>query len=229
MNKTNFHYISVLLDMVYGIELDDEVVEEIGLVGWGLIGNKDTRLYRYTACLDKKNSIKLPCNAISVESATVLYEDWKRTTNYSEQGDQYTSFIEQNIESEKLYSSPYYISGKFIPYEQINDTLYFRKNYGKVNILYKGIYMDEDGLPQLTDKEALALATYLAYCTKFKESLVTNNPQITQQSELLYNKWLKQCDQARVTTLSQNDMDQILDIKNSWDRKSYGISLKVIK
>jgi len=50
-----------------------------------------------------------------------------------------------------------------IQYEQVNDKLYFTHNYGYVNILYKGILADEDGLPQLTDKEANAIATYLAY------------------------------------------------------------------
>ena len=42
----------------------------------------------------------------------------------------------------------------------------------------------------------------------------------------LEQKWLKQCDQARVTNLSANDMNEILDIKVSWDRKSYGIGYK---
>jgi len=38
--------------------------------------------------------------------------------------------------------------------------------------------MDDDGLPELTDKEATAIATYIAYITKFKEGLITNNPNI---------------------------------------------------
>lgn len=229
MNTTNFHYISVLLDMMYGIEMDDEQVEELGLIGWNLIGNKNTRLYRYSTCLDSNNSIKLPCNASSIESVTAPFEDWNRVTNKDWNGDHYTSYVEQNIEADKLFASPYYISGKFIPYKLAGDTLYFDKNYGNVTVLYKGIIMDSEGLPEITDKEAAAIATYLAYYTKFKEALLTNNPQINQQSELLYSKWLKQCDQARVTELSQNDMDEILDIKTSFDRKSYGFSYKAIK
>ena len=55
------------------------------------------------------------------------------------------------------------MSGKLIPYQLIDDTLYFDKNYGTLNILYKGILMDEDGLPMLSDKEAVAIATYIAY------------------------------------------------------------------
>ena len=69
MNKVNFHYITVLLDMLYGLELEDEEIEEIGLIAWDLSGNKTTRLYSYNAKINSEdNSIKLPCNASSVES-----------------------------------------------------------------------------------------------------------------------------------------------------------------
>jgi hypothetical protein len=35
--------------------------------------------------------------------------------------------------------------------------------------------MDGDGLPELSDKEANAIATYIAYVDKYKEGLKTNN------------------------------------------------------
>ena len=227
MNKVNFHYIAVLLDMLYGLELEDEDLEEIGLIAWNLIGNKTTRLYSYSTTINPDdNSIKLPCNASSIESVTIPCEDWSRVTNYSEQGDPRTAFIESYIESSKTFKSPYHVPGKLIKYHQSGDTIYFPENYGIVNILYKGIIMDSEGLPELTDKEATAIATYIAYITKFKEGLITNNPNIIQQSSLLKAQWLQQCDQARVTSLNSNDMNEILDIKVSWDRKSYGIGYK---
>ena len=164
-----------------------------------------------------------------VEAVTTLYEDWERVTNYSEYGDNNTSFVEQSIEAEKFYESPYYISGKLLKYEQVGDKLYFTHNYGKVNILYKGILADEEGLPEITDKEATAIATYIAYILKFKEGLQTSNANISNQAIQLYNIWSKQCDQARVSYLNQNDMNNILDIKSSWDRKSYGKTYKPIR
>ena len=229
MEKNNFHYVAVLLDMLYGLELEDDVLEELGLIAWNLIGNKDTKLYKYSVCIGPVNSIKLPCNATSVEAVTIPTEDWSRVTNYSELGDLRTAFIEQNIESYKIYTSPYYISGKLLNYEQVGDTLYFQQNYGTVIVLYKGVLMDEEGLPQLTDKEATAIATYIAYVDKYKEGLKTNNTVSINLAMNLQNLWLKQCDQARVTQLSQNEMNEILDIKTSWDRKSYGITYKPIK
>jgi hypothetical protein len=37
------------------MEMDEEDLEELGLVAWESIGNKDTRLYRFSACVDSNN------------------------------------------------------------------------------------------------------------------------------------------------------------------------------
>ena len=128
----------------------------------------------------------------------------------------------------KTNISPYYSSGKFIKYQKIGDKLYFDRNYGQVNILYKGILLDDEGLPEISDKEAQAISTYVAYILKFKEGLITNNPQIIQLANTLKTNWLQQCDQARVAYLNQNDMNNILDVKTSWNRHSFGKSYKPI-
>jgi hypothetical protein len=54
--------------------------------------------------------------------------------------------------------------------------------------------MDEDGLPYLSNKEALAIATYIAYVTKYKEGLKTNNANSINLANSLELKWAKQCD-----------------------------------
>lgn len=229
MNKNNFHYIDVLLDQLYGVEMEEEDIEEIGLLAWERIGNKNTRLYTYsTNIIGPDNYIELPCNAVSIESITTSCEDWSRTSNKSDYGNIDNAFIENQIESEKIFNSPYYMSGKLLSYTQNGRTVYFSKNYGKVNVLYKGILADEDGLPELSDKEANAIATYLAYVDKYKEGLKTNNTVMINLATNLEQKWLKQCDQARVTHLSQNDMNQILNIRDSWNRHMYGYSYKPI-
>lgn len=237
----DFHYVAVLLDMIYGIELEEEDLEELGLIGWNLIGNKNTRLYKYVTEIGPDLTVKLPCNAISgnngnsgleggiVEAVTASYEDWNRTTNQSNNGDFQSSITEQYIESSKYYTDPLYISGKLLRYKQIGDTLYFEHNYGKITILYKGVLADENGLPKLSDKEATAIASYIAYIYKFKEGLITNNPNIINLANTIKNNWLQQCDQAKVTYLNQNDMNNILDVKSSWDRKSYNLTYKPIR
>ena len=223
----NFHYAQVLAKMLYGTDILEEDFEEIGLLGWNLIGNKSVQLYKIQSeinCSD--NSIELPCNVDEIEAVTAKFEDWKNITNYTNFGDLDSAYIEENNETFKNFKSPFYIEGKLLPYHQVGDKLYFDKDYGTVNILYKGIILDDDGLPEITDKEATAIATYVSYIQKFKEGLVTNNPQIMQASEVLRQKWLQQCDQARVKYLNQNKMDEILDAKSNWNRKIFRKSYK---
>lgn len=227
----NFHYGLSLLDTIYGLDIPEEMYEEIALVGWNLIGNKRTRLYRYSVCVDQcSEGIQLPCNLIDLEAVTTDFEEWDYSNNTTPNGDINSAFTEQYIENRKAFKHPLYSSGKLIPYERVGDTLYFDKPYGKINILYKGLVLDEDDLPEITEKEAMALATYCAYIIKYKEGLATNNVNIINVANALKAQWGVQCDQARVDHyMSQNEWDQVLDAKNSWNRKSFGKSLKLYR
>ena len=222
--------------MTYGIELEDSDMEEYGLMAWDYIGNKNRKLYRYCTEIDPlDNSVTLPCNALDlngdscVELVTASWEDWSSVTNTTNNGDLSTAYTEHFIEASKYFEGPYYMSGKVLHYEKIGDKLYFTHNYGKVNILYKGILSDEDGLPEISDKEAMAIATYIAYILKFKEALRTNNGDTLKMSQILYQQWAKQCDQAKIKYISQSDMDAILEVGSSWDRKRFGFGYKPLK
>ena len=226
----DFYYIYTVANSLYGLELEPEQFEELGLTAWNLIGNKTVRLYNYSADISCDNlSVQLPCNCDIIEAVTYNHEDWNYSTNKTVNGDYNSQFTEQYIEARKLYQSPLYISGKYAKYERVGDTLYFDKDYGKVNILYKGIILDEDGLPKVNEKEALAIATYIAFATKQKQGWITNNQNIIQLAQYLYQQWLKYCDSARVPlSIDQNTMNQILDAKSSWNRKVYNKAYKPI-
>lgn len=227
----DFHYAQTLLEQLYGITIPEEDFEEIGLVAWNRIGNKRYKLYSYKVCADDcATSIELPCNADIIEAVTTGWEDWNHVSNIYPNGDISSAHTEAYIESRKGFKNPLYTSGKFIKYEQVGNTLYFNEPYGQINILYKGVQVDDSGLPELTDKEAQAIATYCAYVNKYKEGLTTNNTGILQIATLLNKQWLIQCDQARVAEyLNQNDMDKALDAKSSWNRKLFGKSYKPLR
>ena len=126
MKYNDFHYSMSLLNMLYGITIQEDEFEEIALIGWNLIGNKRCRLYRYTTDIDcKTKSVKLPCNADIVEAVTYGFEDWKYATNDTPNGDLNSAFVESYIEGRKTFKNPLYISGKYAQYEQVGDTLYF--------------------------------------------------------------------------------------------------------
>ena len=226
----DFNYIYTVANSLYGLELEPEQFEELGLTAWNLIGNKTVRLYNYSADISCDNlSVQLPCNCDIIEAVTYNHEDWNYSTNKTVNGDYNSQFTEQYIEARKLYQAPLYVSGKYAKYERVGDILYFDKDYGKVNILYKGVILDEDGLPKVNEKEALAIATYIAFATKQKQGWITNNQNIIQLAQYLYQQWLKYCDSARVPlSIDQNTMNQVLDAKSSWNRKVYNKAYKPI-
>lgn len=226
----DFHYALTQANLLYKLELIPEDFEEIGLMAWNLIGNKTFKLYKYNTSIDTNSlTVSLPCNCDELEAVTYSFEDWQNVSNTTVNGDISTSFTENYIEGRKAYNNPLYTHGKFAQYELIGDTLYFDKNYGQVRILYKGVVVDDTGLPLITNKESMAIATYCAYVMKFQEGLITNNGNIIKMSQLLEQKWNKFCDAARVPeSISQNEMDQVLDAKTSWNRKIFNKSYKPV-
>ena len=230
MTRNNFYYALTLVDQLFGIEVQEDDFEEIALIAWNQIGNKRSRLYHYTICLDEcQKSLELPCNVDTIEAVTTNFEDYQHVTNHNDEN--YSSaYIENYIEHHKAFRNPLYARGKFVEYERVGDTLYFNQPYDKIHILYKGVVVDENGLPEINDKEALAIATFVAYTIKFKEGLMNNNKNSLELAQMLRQQWLVRCDQARVPEeMSQNDFDTILDIKNSSNRKLFGISFKPVR
>ena len=218
-------------NMLYGVTLNPDDFAEIGLIAWNFIGNKNTRLYQYTADVSCNNQgyIELPCNVDIIEAVVDSVEDWNQVSNVSNHGDLNSAITEGYIEGMKASGNPLYISGRYVDYERVGDMLYFKGNPNKITVLYKGIVLDEEGLPQINDKEAIAIATYVAFTQKFKEGLITNNAAITNMANLLEAKWLKYCDAARIDYINQNDMNNILDAKSSWNRKIFNKSYKPIR
>lgn len=225
----NFHYAITLAQTLYDVEGDTEDLEEIGLVAYNFIGNKNTQLHKKLLDVNcEDGSVQLPCGVDIIESVTYCgMEDWNHTSNIKEYGDVQSLYTESYIESQKAFLDPYYISGKFVKYKRVGDKLYVNRGLSKVIVLYHGEILDSDGLPEINDKEAIAIAEYIAYVIKYKEAIKTNNKYVLQQAQDLRQQWLFHCDAARVPEyVSQNEMDSILDAQSAWGRKMYGKSFK---
>lgn len=228
----NFHYAISLAQTLYDIEGDEDDLEEIGLVAYNFIGNKNTKLNRVILDVDEKDgSIQLPCDVDIIEAVTYYnYEDWNYTSNIKDYGDYKSFYVENYIESRKAFRDPLYVSGKYVDYKRVGDKLYVDKGLNKVILLYHTILLDDEGLPFINDKEAIAISEFIAYTYKYKEAIKTNNQYILKMAQDLKNQWLIHCDAARVPEyISQEEMDSILNSLTSWDRKRYNKSYKPIK
>lgn len=219
----DIHYAQYLANELYGVEMSEDRFEELALIAYNHIGNKNCKLYRYFANVDPQTlTADLPCNCLYIEAVTGALEDWEHVTNKDYNGNMDSAVIEQYIESTKMFMDPLYTPGKYLKYERIGDKLYFDKPYGFVGILYKGQVLDDNGLPDVNDKEALAIAAYIAYTQLYKQGLQTMNGGIVQMAQQLKQDWNIKCDQARTPEqINQNEMDEILDAKTNWNRKQF--------
>lgn len=220
----DFHVAISQAQTLYDVEGDQEDLEEIGLIAYKKIGNKNTILKRVTLPI-VNGVVTLPCDINIIEAVTYCHEDFNYTNNLTYDGSAET---EEYIESQKAFTDSFYMSGKFVKYRKVKNKLYINQPCGHVNILYH-TELDND-LPDITESEADAIALYIAYTLKYKEALKTHNQIILAESKDLGNQWKVACDQARVPEyMSQNDMDQALNAKTSWDRKQYNKSFKPIR
>lgn len=226
----NFKYAITLAQMLYDVDINDmDTLIEIGLVAYNFIGNKNTHLEAEIVNVDSKSGlVKLPCKADLVEAITYPnIEDWNYTSNTKNFGDFNSLNIEQYIEKSKHSIDPLYLSGKLVKYRREGNYIYVTEPISQVCILYHSEQLDDDDLPLINDKEAVAIADYIAYTIKYKEALRSNNSAVFQMAQTIKKQWLLHCDAARVPEyVGQNEMNDLLEIASSHNRKVHGRSYK---
>lgn len=226
----NFKYAISLAQMLYDIDINDmDTLIEIGLIAYNFIGNKNTKLNSEIVNVDPKSGmVKLPCKADLVEAITYpKAEDWNYTSNVKNFGDYNTLNIEHYIEKSKQSVDSLYTSGKFVKYRREGNYIYVTENVELVCVIYHSEELDEEDLPLINDKEAVAIADYIAYTIKYKEALRSNNSAVFQMAQTIKKQWQIHCDAARVPEyVSQNEMNDLLEITSSYNRKVHGRSYK---
>jgi hypothetical protein len=229
MERYPFYTALTHLKDFHGIAMNPDDFETIAWHGWNHIGNKVTKLYKFSGIIEN-GYIDLPCNVENIEMVTTNEEDFLKPDNISV--DNYAAHaVETFIEGRKGSTSPLYIPGKMVKYEKVDNTLYFKNMNGQpVNILYKGLVADEDGLPSLNYKELEAIVNYCAFIYLRKKGMMTKDQSLLQMSQLVQTEWKRSCDDARSPIyLDQNFMNELQDVQGSWDRKRFGKSYKAFK
>lgn len=218
-----------LVKSLYGIEANTDDFEEIALAGWELIGNKHTRLYRYTGSTINRE-LELPCNVDVIESVHIPVVDAQFTSNKINYIDSDSVLVESYIDAWNSGTDPFNQKGKYVKYKEGDNVLYFNRDYDKVIVVYHGIIVDdESGLPLINEKEMKAIAAFVAWRELLKEGIRKRNGDLIKLAQVTEGEWLKRCNSARIKEhLSQNDMDTILDVKTRWDRKQFSKSFKAL-
>lgn len=230
MENRKFYEAKSHLYEFYGIDLDDEEFETIALHAWDKINNKAFMWYTYKGRV-KDFRLDLPCNVDIIEYVQGSGESPGTTnpvSNYAAYNA--SALIEEGIESVKQSNSPYYGRGHYIDHTRSGNSLIFKRDNFNVTILYKGIVVDDEGLPSLNYKEIEAIAKYCAFVTLQKKGMITKDRATIELATMMRQEWNIACAGARTPIyLTQNDMDKILDAQTTWDRKRFGKSFKMIR
>ena len=193
----------------YGITMDDETFETIGMSAWENIGNKNVRTYFHRGEV-VNGVLELPCNADIIEVISTGSEQYQKTDNV--QIDNFSrGYIEDWIEGYKTSHNSLYTPGRMLTYNRVGDSIYLDdKNVNYVFMVYKGVELDEAGLPFINFKEIEAIAGYCAYVDTFKKGMMTKDQATVQLAQMLKAEWGRLCDKARTPEyITQNEMDQI--------------------
>lgn len=184
MELYNFNTAYTHLLELYGIELKPDEFETIGMIGWEKIGNKSIELVNITVPTDEAGIAILPCEANQIEAVYISAPDHQATSNQAISPLTQNQFVESYIEMRKGDNQPaLYKGGTFIKYRILDaQRIQTSLHSGYVNIFYKTIVFDEDGLPLLNQKEVDAIAAYCAYAITFKKSVMTRDPATFQMA-----------------------------------------------
>lgn len=229
MTKYPFYTALTQLRDFYGIELDVDTFETYGISAYNKIGNKDYKMYHLKATpMSDCNGgwyVEKPCNLDEIEAITLNYESASEHSAVENYPGLRNHNIEQWIEAGKNMPNELYIPGKFVKYKELGNRIYFTEPFSEVNILYKGQYVDEDGLPYINEKEMNAIVAYCAYAYDYKKARLTKDGDTLQIAQYEKQEWQRLCSAARTPIhLSQNAANEILDVMTSWNVHSYGQS-----
>lgn len=228
----NFKTAKSQLKTIYGVSLPDDEFEEIALYGWDQINNKRYQMYTYES--DVNNGIALlPCNIEGENSIeAVLSKQEDASIQISSPGISLLNTLNENYtEAYKSWNhkgfSKHYHNGSLINYEFLNDSIKIDSKLKAIVILYKGILMDEDGLPFINKKERDAIATFCAYVIADRDSFGSKDKNQEYFAQKYEARWKIQKGKAKAPiSINQNQADHIMNVQFRWDRKRYNLGYK---
>jgi len=238
----DFMYGRYLLKSYFDIEMQDGDYIEHAYNIYKEIGNAYKARYMHKALVGADCKVILPCNA-----SIILYvstgDQWDSKTNAIDWldiqgiGNPYVrGFISRsgmNVMYNHQQRTITRAEGEYIPYslEALGDRYSIKVDpiyIGQVlHVGYKGLCTDMDGNPSLYRKEAEAIAYRLAYMD-VQRDVFKHIPAAMQILPMIKMK----SDVAMAATkvpehITQNEMNRVLSVMTSHDRKVYFSSYKI--
>lgn len=223
----------------YGVKMQEDDFLEEALLAFKEINSIPVKKYYYIEKLSPTLRIQVPCNLhkiISVTASPMNVEDYASLEPYKKRNQESDTEFKNVVYSNSDMKTYHFNDDKFtgvgsyINYQWedsetilIDDT---RLEGLEISIVYEGMVTDNDGLPMITRKHAQAIAAKLAlsYMTRKmfegEQGAMNVLPFIQQEASRLVQA------AAIPEAITDNDLDRLLDVQTSWDRKRYNRPFK---
>lgn len=241
----DYLYSKYTMKTLFDISMPDDDFVENSYMAYRNLGNVATANHAYNATVDENCQIDLPCNCEYIDAVTegyltdadddlsIVYSNAAEvtiTTGYNFLTDVINnpSYKRHNLSKSQLHPT-----GSFVPYEidRTCDTklLFNEKFVGQpINIIYRGILMDNDHNPLLSIKEVEAIAYKMAFIQTQKKAY---KGDVAAANMLQYIKGEAERKSAAAKIpeyVTQNFIDRLLTAKTRHDRKVYYSSYKTM-
>lgn len=222
------------------VSMDEDTFIELGWMAFKELGNVAIINYMYKGQVEQGGIVRLPGNVEFIEAVTTMNIPFTTLADSYQLYDSGIPLDNWFFQQEMLNSTSRNFSvqatnmvspGELVSYEWVDKEHIVVTNShlvgSDVYVLYKGIMVDDQCLPLLTHREALAIGFRVAFY-KTERDLFMGKPNapvimgyVKPESERLLRA------ASIPEKLNQNQMDAALDAKTSWDRKGFGRSFKV--
>lgn len=215
----------------YALDMNQDDFIEMAYDIWRELGNIATLVDRYYAKVPEDFVIELPMQAEFVESVTIINEQ-NVINSFDSSGikDNNVFSYQERSNLPELNQSITNSPGKSINYITMgNNSIKITSPYAisrDIMIVYRTIDLDVDGLPLLNDKEVDAIAAEVAKRDMVRRGFLgigLKNKVDQTMLQYIIAEANRLIPAAKISeNITDDDIDKMLDIQTSWDRKHYG-------
>lgn len=194
---------------------------------------KNFAITQYLAILtvDSEGFVDLPCNLHDIDALVTVrmglktYTDREKYEMSDVTTDDYYSAVAimDNVGHGYFGLTEGRVGEGFIPYSLVGKRLKVSPELAeeKVALAFTGVGVDPEGYPKITRKQANAIASAAAYSILFKRVMIGDkNAAALLELQRQEKGRLKQA-ASIPEDISDNEINQVLDVQTSFNRKNY--------
>lgn len=222
-----------LLKSRFNITMNEDDYIEMAYPIYKSLGNAGASSKPVDLMVNSDGTLNLPDDCLYIKSLVLPFNDVdsrneETDVKYSSRGPQISSNLDQGhkLTNKSYFQSGEHIDGHLLAYKFVDRLVIQitsdKVQEKKVTLVYGFHTLDEEGLPALLDKEIDAIL-YTAALYNAEKQIFMKVQGAAELAQYLRPLSERAIQAAKIPeTLTELELDTMLEVKTSWDRKTYG-------